>query len=140
MVIEPLANEPWADDDMRSYQLPDGSSVTLWIASDYRLSEWSYIWASFDMADVPSTWYRFSRVSKDPPEWQPMKSVKDVFRTTGFRSDEGDDDSDAQLGGAEKLAIGRYVAQAKVRVGGEEFELRGLEFRVLGGPMPGGRG
>ena len=128
-----------SENDYLDYRLPDGSFISFWVASDHRLSDWSYFWVGSATAGIPEAWYRVFRVDTTPPAWQPMKSVEDVCKQTGFENDDGGD-TEARIGAAEKLPMGRFVVQLKVRVAGKEAEFPGIIFKVKGGPIPGGWG
>src|SRR2546422_2049342 len=148
MIIEPSGDDySYLGDELptKGYQLPDNSWVLLEVESDYRHSEWSYFWVSFAEGGVRLAWYRVFQVGTMPPEWRPMKPVEKVLERTGVGDDDDDEDPDetkrereGKIGSAEKLPMGRYVLQAKIRVGAEDVELKGIEFRVKGGPIKAG--
>ncbi len=143
MEIEPIGEdynplgEEWPG---RSYRLPDQSIVTLDVASDTRLSEWSYFWLRFCSGGVSPAWYRVLERDAKPPEWRPLKSsVKQVLKQTAVDDDdespaEARRERDGKVGAAEKLPAGEYLLQVKIGRGDNEYELAGIEFKVKAAP------
>jgi hypothetical protein len=127
-----------------NYQMPDGKWLSFWVASDYRLSVWSYFWVSFPSRKILATWYRVYQVETEPPEWKPMKPKKKVYQKTGFddadAAGEEDGDDKYQLSAAQKLRMGTYRFEAKIRVGERDYEIGGITFKVFGEPIRGGWG
>ena len=122
------------------YQMPDGKWLSFWVASDYRLSDWSYFWVSFPSRRMPATWYRVYKVETPPPEWKPMKPKKKVYEQTGF-DDEGDEGDDKhQLSAAQKLRMGKYRFEVKIQIDEQDYEIGGITFKVFGEPIRGGWG
>ena len=69
-----------------------------------------------------------------------MKPKRKVYQKTGF-DDEGDnEDKNFKLCAAEKLRMGKYRFEVKVRVGDRDYEIGGTTFKVLGQPIRGGWG
>jgi len=123
------------------YRMPDGKWMSFWVASDYRLSEWSYFWVSFPSRQIPATWYRVYQVETTPPEWKPMKPKKKVYKKTGFDDeDEGYKDDKLQFSAAEKLRMGKYRLEIKIRIDERDYEIGGITFKVKGEPIRGGWG
>ncbi|HSY19292.1 MAG TPA: hypothetical protein VK815_13195 [Candidatus Acidoferrales bacterium] len=122
------------DQSPTHYQMPDGRWMSFWVASDYRLSEWSYFWVSFPGPEIPPAWYRVYKVETAPPGWKPMKPRKKVYQKTGFddADDERDGDDNFQLSAAEKLRMGKYRLEVKIRIAERDYEIGGLAFKVLG--------
>jgi hypothetical protein len=148
MNIEPIdqddsvLGEEWPG---RSYRLPYQGVVTLDVASDTRLSEWTYFWLRFCSGGIHPAWYRVVENCKrppTPPEWRPLKSsVKRVLKQTAV-DDDDEDPAEAQrerggkVGAAEKLPAGKYLLQVKIARGEDEYELAGIEFKVKATPAP----
>jgi hypothetical protein len=128
------------NDQMQTdYQMPDGRWLSYWVASDYRLSDWSYFWVTFPGPEIPPTWYRVYKVETVPPEWKPMKPKKKVYKKTGY-DDKDDEKVNFQLSAAEKLHMGKYRFEVKIRVGERDYEIGGITFKVFGEPIRGGWG
>lgn len=151
MIIEPSDDGPSSlgkEPSSRTYQLPNNSWVLFAVESNSMYSLWSYFWLDFGCRRVCPAWYRVFPADTAPSEWRPVKAVAEVIKRTGVE-EEFDDDKDyeearrereAKVGAAEKLPAGRYVAQAKIRIGEEEVELEGIEFQVERGPLLAGWG
>ena|SRR2546430_687171 len=130
-----------------NHQLPDGSWVSLRTENDPLYSQWSYFWITFVTGKIRPAWYRVFPAGTPPPEWRPMKPAGAVDKQTGVEEDESDKDAEqtmrdneGKVGAARKLAKGRYVLQAKIRVGDGEVELASIEFEVSRSPRSAGWG
>jgi hypothetical protein len=115
--------------DFKSYDLPDGTTVSLWASGGNHAGEWVYFWTEFGREELPQVSYRAFPVGAVPGEWLAMKPTADVFEQTGFEEEEEDEEG-AQLGAAERLAEGRYVLQARFVIDGVPVELPGVTFEV----------
>src|SRR5579872_3853835 len=143
MKIKPIDGDlnPLGEDwPSQSYRLPDQSIVRLNVASDSRLSEWSYFWLEFYSGDIRPAWYRVFEKGKQPTEWRPLRSsVKQVLKQTDV-DDDDEDPRDAQqerkgkFGAAEKLLAGQYLLEMKLGQGDDEHELDAVAFKVRPAP------
>jgi hypothetical protein len=131
----------------QSHQLPDGSWVSLRLDNDYLHTEWTSFSLTFLTGEVQPAFYRVFPAGTQPPDWKPMNPAGEV----DHEMDMGDDDSDkdaeetarhsaGKIGAARKLPKGRYVFESKIRVGGQEVQLRAIEFEIRRSPRSAGWG
>lgn len=113
-----------------SYDLPDGTSVSLWASGGNRAGQWVYFWTEFAREELPQVGYRVFPVGAVPGEWSAMQPAAAVFEQTGFEEEYEDEDEGAQLGAAARLAEGRYILQARIVMDGAPIELSGVTFEV----------
>jgi hypothetical protein len=116
-----------------SFKLPHGRFVSLWVATDLRVTPWTFFWADPEFPKLPKMWYRAFPARKTPGDWKAMKPGWDVLKQTGFDNDPDvlvESDEGAPIGAAEKLPRGRYLLQARLRVAGKYVELGDVPFTV----------